>query len=182
MIPAYVLARGEKALSAYNRALENGRTYDKRVKVLLVGQDRVGKTSLSKYLRGEPFDESEPSTEGVTMIAPVMDAGTDAWRNPVHLEDTTVFDYKMTAKITEYLSSKLSELSMESPMETDGAEDQDPMARVGRQDGKSICFNPVIIKCHRLSLIVDLFATQIYFPISPTVLTTCRNRTLPLPD
>ena len=42
-----------------------GSTYDKRVKVLLVGQDRVGKTSLGKALRGEPFNEAELSTEGV---------------------------------------------------------------------------------------------------------------------
>ena len=43
-------ARGEKALAAYHRAIESGgSTYDKRVKVLLVGQDRVGKTSLGKH-------------------------------------------------------------------------------------------------------------------------------------
>jgi len=67
-IPAYVLARGIKALEAYQRALKSGRTYDKRVKVLLVGQDRVGKTSLGKCLRGEPFNKDEPSTDGVQMI------------------------------------------------------------------------------------------------------------------
>ena len=53
-------ARGENALAAFHRALETGgSTYDKRVKILLVGQDRVGKTSLGKALRGEPFDEAE---------------------------------------------------------------------------------------------------------------------------
>ena len=137
MAPAFVRARGEKALAAYNRALGTGRTNDKRVKVLLVGQDRVGKTSLSKYLRGEPFDESEPSTEGVTMIPPVKNAGTDSWRNPAHLKGTDIFDHKMTAKITELMSSKLSEPSME----TDVAEDQVPMSEeVVREDGKSNLF------------------------------------------
>ena len=141
LTPAYVRARGEKALAAYNRALDTGRTNDKRVKVLLVGQDRVGKTSLSKYLRGELFDESEPSTEGVTMIPPVKNAGTDAWRNPAHLKGTTIFDHKMTAKITELLSSKGSEKTVESPIETDVAEKDDPMSEeVARGDGKVICF------------------------------------------
>ena len=144
LAPTYVRDRGEKALAAYNRALQTGRTNDKRVKVLLVGQDRVGKTSLSKYLRGEPFDESEPSTEGVTMIPPVKNAGTGAWRNPAHLKSTNIFDHKMTAKITELLSSKLSEPSVESPRETDAAEDKDPrLEEVVREDGKAICFHPV---------------------------------------
>ena len=152
MIPAYVRAVGEKALTAYNRALETGWTYDKRVKVLLVGQDRVGKTSLSKNLRGESFDESEPSTEGVTMIPPVMDAGTDAWTNPVHLKGTNIFDHKMAAKITEYLSSKLSELSIESRIGTVEAEALDPMSEeVVREDGKIISSNLVITKCYCLS-------------------------------
>ena len=103
-------ARGEKALAAYHRALETGgSTYDKRVKVLLVGQDRVGKTSLGKALRGEPFDEAELSTEGVQMIPAIKNAGTSAWRNPASLEHTTVFDHKVAAKTAEYLLSKDSE-------------------------------------------------------------------------
>ena len=39
LIPAFVRARGEKALAAYHGAIESGgSTYDKPVKVLLVGQ------------------------------------------------------------------------------------------------------------------------------------------------
>ena len=103
-------ARGGKALAAYHRALEaGGSTYDKRVKVLLVGQDRVGKTSLGKALRGEPFDETELSTDGVQMFPAVKNAGTDAWRNPASLEHTTLFDHKVAAKTAEDLLSKHSE-------------------------------------------------------------------------
>ena len=152
MIPEYVLTGGEKALAAYNRALETGRTYDKRVKVLLVGQDRVGKTSLSKNLRGEPFDESEPSTEGVTMIPPVINAGTHAWTNAAHLKGTNAFDLKMAAKITELLSSKLPELSVESPIGTVEVADLDPISEeVVREDGKIISYNLVITNCYCLS-------------------------------
>ena len=100
-IPAYVLARGIKALEAYQRALDSGRTYDKRVKVLLVGQDRVGKTSLGKCLRGEPFNKDEPSTDGVQMIPAIKNAGIEAWKNPASLENTAVFDHKIAAKIAE---------------------------------------------------------------------------------
>ena len=106
LVPAFVRDRGKKALAAYHRAIETGgSTYDKRVKVLLVGQDRVGKTSLGKNLRGEPFDEAEVSTEGVQMIPAVKNAGTGAWRNPASLEHTTVFDHRVAAEAARYLLS-----------------------------------------------------------------------------
>ena len=113
-------ARGEKALAAFHRALETGgSTYDKRVKILLVGQDRVGKTSLGKALRGEPFDEAECSTDGVQMIPAVKNAGTGAWRNPASVEHITVYDHKVAAKTAENLLSTLLELpATEQPTET----------------------------------------------------------------
>ena len=110
-------ARGEKALAAFHRALETGgSTYDKRVKILLVGQDRVGKTSLAKALRGKPFDEAECSTDGVQMIPAVNDAGTGAWRHPA---SSTVFDHKVAAKTAENLLSTHSEQpATKQPTET----------------------------------------------------------------
>ena len=113
-------ARGEKALAAFHRALETGgSTYDKRVKILLVGQDRVGKTSLGKALRGEPFDEAECSTDGVQMIPAVKNAGTGAWRNPAYVEHTTVFDHKVAAKTADNLLNTPSERpARKQPTET----------------------------------------------------------------
>ena len=113
-------ARGEKALAAFHRALETGgSTYDKRVKILLVGQDRVGKTSLGKALRGELFDEAECSTDGVQMIPAVMNAGTGPWRNPASVEHVTVYDHKVAAKTAENLLSTLSERpATQQPTET----------------------------------------------------------------
>ena len=115
-----MLARGEKALAAYHRAIKTGgSTYDKRVKVLLVGQDRVGKTSLGKALRGEPFDEAELSTDGVQMIPAVKNAGTGPWRNPASLEHTTVFDHKVAAETAKNLLGTHSEQpATKQPTET----------------------------------------------------------------
>ena len=113
-------ATREHALVAIHRALETGgSTYDKRVKILLVGQDRVGKTSLGKALRGEHFDETECSTDGVQMIPAVKNAGTGAWRNPASVERTTVFDDKVATKTTENLVDTLFELlATKQPTET----------------------------------------------------------------
>ena len=40
-----------------------------RGRILLIGQDRAGKTSLKKSLLGLPFDPKEQSTEGIEVQA-----------------------------------------------------------------------------------------------------------------
>ena len=131
MTPAHVRARGEKACAAYTKALANGRTYDKRVKILLVGQDRVGKTSVGKCLRGEPFDQDEPSTVGVQMTFPVKNAGTEAWKNPVSLERTTVFDHKITTEITKELLSTPDEKPTNKPPSENQVKEKQNMSSGG---------------------------------------------------
>ena len=70
------------ALEAYRRALESGKTFDRRTKTVLIGQDRAGKTSLWRWLRGEAFVKDEASSNEIEMISPVKSAGKGAWRNP----------------------------------------------------------------------------------------------------
>ena len=92
-------------LEAYRRALEIGETFDRRTKIALIGQDRVGKTSLRRYLRGEPFDKDEASTPGIQMISPVENAGTGVWKNPVPLENTSPIDHKWAEVVAKELLS-----------------------------------------------------------------------------
>ena len=54
-----------KAQLAYERALQDGYVMVYRGRILLIGQDRAGKTSLKKSLLGLPFDPEEQSTEGI---------------------------------------------------------------------------------------------------------------------
>ncbi|CAH3191634.1 unnamed protein product, partial [Porites evermanni] len=58
-------ARGEKAQLAYQSALKYGAVNVYRGRVLLIGQDRAGKTSLKKSLIGLPFNSKEKSTDGI---------------------------------------------------------------------------------------------------------------------
>lgn len=109
LIPTIISARGPKAQAAYVRALEEGRTHDKRVKVLLIGQDRVGKTSLGKSLKGEPFNKEEPSTEGVEMNSPIKNVGTQAWKNPPSHQKTTAFDHKCAKLIARDVKDRPAE-------------------------------------------------------------------------
>ena len=97
------------ALEAYRRALETGETLDRRIKIMLIGQDRAGKTSLRRYLRGEAFDKNEASTNGIEMIAPVKNAGKGAWRNPAPLENTIALDHECAELVAQELRSSSKE-------------------------------------------------------------------------
>ena len=103
MIPGYIRLGGPKTEAAYRRAMKNGATYDRRFKVSVVGQDRVGKTSLCKALRGLLFDRNEPSTNGVVLSDPVANAGTTPWNS---LQPDFV-DHKITAEVASELRSTL---------------------------------------------------------------------------
>ena len=104
-------------LEAYRRALETGETFDRRTKIMLIGQDRVGKTSLRRYLRGEAFDIDEASTHGIEMISPVKNAGKGAWRNPAPLENTSALEHKCA----ELVAKELLSSSEERPTSGNGA-------------------------------------------------------------
>ena len=53
------------ASEAYEKALRDGSMKVYYGRILLIGQDRAGKTSLKKSLIGLPFNPDEPSTQGI---------------------------------------------------------------------------------------------------------------------
>ena len=63
--PPEILAQGHSARLVYEEALRDGFVNVYRGRIILVGQDRAGKTSLKKTLLGLPFDYQEQSTDGV---------------------------------------------------------------------------------------------------------------------
>ena len=65
VVPAEILSQGPLAKRLYEKALRDGSVNVYRGRILLIGQDRAGKTSLKKYLLGLPFDPKEQSTEGI---------------------------------------------------------------------------------------------------------------------
>ena len=53
--PAEILARGPAALQAYIKASQSGTKPVYRTRLMLVGQERVGKTSLAKSITGQRY-------------------------------------------------------------------------------------------------------------------------------
>ena len=52
-MPLEILARGPEALRAYKEAMRAGQKKIYQTRLMLVGQERVGKTSLKKSLTGQ---------------------------------------------------------------------------------------------------------------------------------
>ncbi|MCK4493375.1 MAG: GTP-binding protein, partial [Methylococcales bacterium] len=63
--PPEIIQQGNKAIKAYFDSGE--RSAINEVKLILVGNGGAGKTSLSKVLRGLPFDEHEKQTHGINI-------------------------------------------------------------------------------------------------------------------
>ena len=92
------------AVKAYNKALKEGKVRVKRIPVMLVGQERTGKTSLKKSLKGETFDEREESTDGIEADPSYFKVSTEIWKTGEKMEETDPessisFEHLATAKL-----------------------------------------------------------------------------------
>ncbi len=65
MVPLEIQALGPEAEVAFQKAMRHGEVQVYRGRIMFLGQESAGKTSLKKYLLGIPFDPGEESTVGV---------------------------------------------------------------------------------------------------------------------
>ena len=80
MTPPEINLRGPRALEAYNKALTEGKTRVNRIPIMLVGQERSGKTSLKKSLQGLQFNPKEDSTVGIDVDPSYFKVTTEIWK------------------------------------------------------------------------------------------------------
>jgi len=82
--------------------------------VLLIGEDRVGKTSLGKGLKGESFNEDEASTDGVFMSEALKNASEKPWRNSEAQRKSSAYKLKCAEIIRrELLRGSTTQLSQD---------------------------------------------------------------------
>ena len=80
MTPPEINLHGPRALEAYKRALTEGTTRVRRIPIMLIGQDRSGKTSLKKSLQGIRFNPDEDSTVGINVDPSYFKVTTEIWK------------------------------------------------------------------------------------------------------
>ena len=81
LVPKEVIARGPRAKLAYENALKTGKVKVYRARIMLIGQDRAGKTSLKKSFLGLPFDPEEESTDGIEVDPSKFEVDIDQVKN-----------------------------------------------------------------------------------------------------
>jgi small GTP-binding protein len=65
--PLEIAEKGIEAIRQYFSSLQAGKQPLNEVKILLLGDGAAGKTSLVKQLLGQPFDEHEDTTHGISI-------------------------------------------------------------------------------------------------------------------
>jgi len=80
-MPPEIRARGPMAERAFQKAMQNGKVKVYRGRIMLLGQDRAGKTSLKKSLLGMPFNPDEESTIGVEVDPSKCEVDVDQVKN-----------------------------------------------------------------------------------------------------
>ena len=79
--PAEIITLGNNAKVLYEKALRDGAVNVYRARILFIGQDRAGKTSLKKSLLGLPFDPKEQSTQGIEVDPSMCEIEVDQIKN-----------------------------------------------------------------------------------------------------
>ena len=131
-VPPEILARGRVASEAYQKALADGKTSVRRVPIMLIGQDRAGKTSLKKSLKGICFDPEEDSTIGIEVDPSLFKVTTETWRpgttdNEDNSDAAISFEYKVANHIVDSLkkeskSTAVTKNSTDESSENPGSE------------------------------------------------------------
>ena len=118
--PLEIRGRGPLALKAYQKALSEGRTCINRVPIMLIGQDRSGKTSLSKSLRAQAFDPEEDSTVGINVDPSYFKVSTNIWKpgekdQGANFEGAFLYEHHAARLTVENLNQEESIPREESP-------------------------------------------------------------------
>ena len=89
---------------------------------MLIGQDRAGKTSLKKSLKGVCFDPEEDSTVGIEVDPSLFKVTTETWRtgtteNDQNVEEAISFDYHTAMWMVDNLKERRSSTQVETDTE-----------------------------------------------------------------
>ena len=137
-VPPEILARGRLAVEAYNSALVDGKTSLRRVPIMLIGQDRAGKTSLKKSLKGICFDPKEDSTVGVDVDPSHFKVTTETWKTGEtdkgqNYDAAISFDYHTAWWIADSLKEGKKSILLETATDESGSTFDSEIGEMRRQ-------------------------------------------------
>ena len=108
-VPAEIRARGPRAERAFQKAMQSGKVEVYRGRIMFLGQDRAGKTSLKKSLLGLPFDPNQESTVGVEVDPSICEVEVDQVKNWMRSEGKKPEMSEFKEEIARFIARDLTE-------------------------------------------------------------------------
>ncbi len=130
VIPVEIRRRGEEAIEVYKRALREGKTKIPRCNLLILGQERMGKTSLLSLLLGRKFNPDQDPTRGIDNT--VVDTVDNRPIDPAKWEEMN-WDHKVKENEDVLVSRVAGELGSILPRKEEKDEDEE-RARVSEEE------------------------------------------------
>ncbi|XP_033116454.1 uncharacterized protein LOC117116502 [Anneissia japonica] len=110
-VPEVIMARGEAALKVFNEELEDGKITVNHARLMVTGKEGVGKTCLVNTLLEKPFNEAEPSTDGIVLTTAFQttDVGCK-WKETEDMDECEriklIYDNELEGRVAEKLKLK----------------------------------------------------------------------------
>ena len=109
---------------------------------MLIGQERTGKTSLKKSLKGEDFNEKEESTVGIDTDSLYFKVSTEIWKSgkvkeEVEFEPEDQFEHLAAAKVISEFLRKQRENLTGFQQKSDSDSESDSESELESHDGSS---------------------------------------------
>ena len=108
-VPAEIRGRGPRAERAFQKAMQCGKVKVYRGRIMLLGQERAGKTSLKKSLLGLPFDPNQESTNGVEVDPSKCEVDVDQVKNWIPSERKKLEMSEVKEEIARFIARDLLE-------------------------------------------------------------------------
>ncbi|XP_033098335.1 uncharacterized protein LOC117102215, partial [Anneissia japonica] len=131
--PAQIKARGKDAVTAFVNEIEKGEMTLVNSRVMFLGKEGAGKTSLVNSILGKQFNDNEPSTNGIvtTTVFQIVEGDCCKWEEHKDVDvcelTKQIREYNIAERIARKLeppedqettSMSVSPSSTSSPMET----------------------------------------------------------------
>ena len=127
---------------ALSKTFSQGKKKNNRISLLLIGQDRVGKTSLKKSLLGEAIDENEASTVGIDFD--VVEVKEENKSQPWKLAEDRQFiasDVYTESVVGKHVAKELAE--NQNLTERESSDGNETGSTIGRSQNRAAARNSV---------------------------------------
>ena len=111
VIPPEIKKKGKRAVEVYKEALREGKQKIPRCNLLLLGEERTGKTSVYRQLVGKPFNPDQDSTMGIdnTVVETVdtRNVASDTWEEKSHDDQKKQSEDLLALGVVKVVKKKL---------------------------------------------------------------------------